>query len=156
MPRSTGISNSYVQKIDRNVTGRQKISIFKQIQAEFDSMNPTRRRFLRSSLALAGAGLLPPAMLGSCIFRDESKLTEIDYIGNQNGFDVYREYLGSIKKTRIHLSTLESSLASESGMVILDTVSATKPAYIVMLLEQGKDILTCYPLGFNLGDYANI
>ncbi len=119
-------------------------------------MIPSRRRFLRSSLAMAGTVLLPPAMLGSCIFRDEGKATEIDYIGNQTGFEIYREYLESIKRTRIHLSTLEASLISESGMVVLDTVSSTKPAYIVMLLEQGKDILTGYPLGFTLGDYANI
>ncbi len=120
-------------------------------------MTPSRRRFIRSSLVLAGMVSVPPAMLASCgLIGRGDKLSEIDYIGSRDGFDRYNDHFKRIRKSRFVFSSFESALLDGSGIVFLDSDSATKSSYIIMLLEQDKDILTTYPLGGSLGDYANI
>ncbi len=120
-------------------------------------MDATRRRFIRSSIILASAASLPPCMLSSCGSPGkEESLVGIDFIGDRESFDKYQEHFRRIRKNRFVFSSLETALSDGSDAVFLDTLSATKSAYIIMLMEQGKDILTTYPLAGSLGDYANI
>jgi hypothetical protein len=119
-------------------------------------MNLSRRRFLGSSVALTGTALLAPALLGSCSLRSKENGSEMDYLGNREGFEMYREYFRRTGVKSLDFLELEESLNTGTSRVLLDVSTPTKPAYVLMLLEQGKDILTPYPLGYNLSDYSNI
>jgi hypothetical protein len=119
-------------------------------------MNLSRRKFLGSSVALTGTALLAPALLGSCRSPGGAREVEMDYIGSREGFERYREYVRRTGVSSLTLLELGESLESGASRVLLDFSSPTKPAYILMLLEGGKDILTPYPLGYSLSDYSKI
>jgi predicted dehydrogenase len=115
-----------------------------------------RRQFLRSSVSLAGVCVLPTAILGSCFPAGRGAGLRIDYLGDETGFLYYEGFFNRIKDNRFVSGTLEGSLANDSDIVFVDTDPSTKSAYILMLLEKDKDILTSYPLGNNLSDYTSI
>ena len=119
-------------------------------------MSISRRGFLITSVKLAGLSILPPAILNSCMFTGQKPDIPIDYIGTTEEFEFYQHYFNKTKGTRFNPSTLETSLSNESGIVFLDSYLATKSACMIMLMEQGKDILTSYPMGSNLGEYVNV
>lgn len=119
-------------------------------------MTSSRRRFIKSSITLAGISVLPPVIISSCFpWRNEQELV-IDYIGSQENFKSCQHYFDKLKRNRFVFSSLEASLSGNSGIVFLDTDPVYKPAYTVMLLEQGKDIITTYPMGNSLSEYASI
>ncbi|MFC2112582.1 hypothetical protein ACFLTA_04865 [Bacteroidota bacterium] len=119
-------------------------------------MSISRRGFLTTSVKLAGLSTLPPSILSSCMFNGRKPDVSIDYIGTTEGFEYYQHYFNRTKGIHFTNGTLETSLSNESGIVFLDSDPVIKSAYTIMLMEQGKDILTTYPLGNNLVEYANV
>ena len=119
-------------------------------------MDHSRRSFLGSALTLAGIGTLSPAMLASCLSGRGKSEISIDFIGSRESYDKYREYFRGIRKTGFVISSLERTLAGNSNIAFLEANTTTKPAWILMLIEKGMDVLTTYPLCHDLGEFANI
>ena len=119
-------------------------------------MTISRRKFLNSTLKLGGLSLLPPAVFKSCLPARKKEDLIIDFIGTRQNFDIYKQYLNKIRGIRISKGSLDASLSNESDIILMDTGAETKSAYLLLFLEQGKDILTTYPMGSDLSEYASI
>jgi len=119
-------------------------------------MTISRRRFINSTLKLGGLTLLPPAIFKSCQPARKKEELIIDLIGTSQNCDIYEQYLNKIRGIRISKGSLDVSLSNESDIILLESGAGTKSAYMLLFLEQGKDILTTYPMGSNLSEYASI
>ena len=119
-------------------------------------MRFSRRRFLRSSFILAGIGSIPPAMLTSCFPGREKEKLSTAYIGSREKFEAYSPYFRKLRKNEFIFSSLEGTLSGDSDIVFCDPDSFNKSTYLLLLLEQGKDIFLTYPMGNTLGEYAAV
>lgn len=101
---------------------------------------------------MAGIGLF-----SSCNLLPEKKSTlTMDYVGTASGYSFYQNHLSHHKKLKSIPRTFQQAVKSSSPIVLIDENLTLKASYIVMLLEQDKDILATYPIGLNLGEYASI
>lgn len=119
-------------------------------------MEHSRRSFIKSSLTLAGMGMAPQLFLGSCTPWWRNKDSVMEYIGEPDHFEYFRRLFKKVKGTRLTPVTLESSLSRGTGMVLLNSGLDTRSAYLILLFERGKDVLTTFPLANNLSEYAKI
>jgi predicted dehydrogenase len=119
-------------------------------------MYPARRKFLHTSIVFSGVGALAPSLLGSCISLGGKEKMTIAFIGPQENFKSWKPHFRDLKGMTLEFSSLEMALSGEAAMVFLDSDSSTKSSYIIMLMEQGLDVLTTYPMGYSLGEYASL
>jgi hypothetical protein len=119
-------------------------------------MRHSRRSFLSSSLLLSGMSAIFPGLLTSCLSRDGRKELQISFIGTREQYDGFRPYFSKLRSCSFVFSSFQTSLSGDADIVFLHQESANKSSYILLLLEQGRDVLCRYPLGYSLGEYAGI
>jgi predicted dehydrogenase len=119
-------------------------------------MNLSRRRFINSAFTLAGIGSLSPTLLTSCLQGKGETELRVDFIGSSEDYERYLEYFRGIRNTVFEISSVDRTLAGNSHIAFLDANPATRAAWILMLIDNGRDILTTYPLCNDLGDYTGI
>ncbi len=119
-------------------------------------MKLSRRRFLRSTLILAGISALPPIILSSCLPAKGKRELRTVFIGSRENFERYLPFFRKLKRNKFTVSSLEDTLAGDADISFCDTGSTNKSTYILLLLEQGKDVLVNYPMGHTLGEYAAV
>ena len=95
-------------------------------------------------------------MLTSCFPGREREELSTAYIGSREKYDVYSPYFRKLRKNKLIFSSLEGALSGDSDIAFCDIEFSNKPAYILLLLEQGKDVFLTYPIGNSLGEYAAV
>ena len=118
-------------------------------------MKQSRRSFLQNSLSALACGIAPTLLTSACLPKRIDPLI-LDFIGEAEKYDYYRNYLRKIKNVELVQSTFERSLTSNAAAVLLDGNLPMKPAYAILLMEQQKDILTSYPMASDLSDYNSL
>ena len=118
-------------------------------------MNFTRRKFLiYSGTFVAGSGLF---MLGSCE-GDKPRLQKfaLDYVGPHEFFRDFRDMCKGIRAAEVSESSFEQALSSPSRLSCLAEPLSNRAAKVLMLLEQGKDVLVLPPLATNYDEFNAI
>ena len=118
-------------------------------------MKQSRRSFLQISMT-ALAHCIAPSMLTTACLPERRDPLFIDFIGNAERFGYFRKYFRKIKKVELVLSTFEKSATNNAAAVFLDGSLSMKPTHAILLMEQGKDILSSYPLARGLSEYNSL
>jgi hypothetical protein len=80
----------------------------------------------------------------------------MEFIGDNDSYEYYAGLMNSNRWPKLSFSNLETALPSDSRAVLLHNDLLNRSACMLMLLEQGKDILSPYPLARNLEEFTNI
>ena len=119
-------------------------------------MNLSRRQFIITTGTLAaGSGLLT---LGSCNIRKKPAIRQMnfDYTGPHEYFKDFRDLCRDIRSVQVLENTFEQAVSSSSPLVCLTEPLNNKAVKLLMLLEQGKDILVLPPLATDYDEFNAI
>jgi predicted dehydrogenase len=120
-------------------------------------MGISRRNFIYSTGTLAACSCLAPSLsLSSCHRTGKEEHVRMGYIGPEEHFRYYRPMLQKLKDTKVDRISLEEALPSDLHAIFIDSHPPSKPAQVLLLLEENKDIITPYPLASDLYGYNRI
>jgi len=109
----------------------------------------SRRKFILSTASAIAGITVAGAVTSSCKNKrgqTKSDVLEIDFIGPESYFPIYRSHFKKFKRSSLKFKTLEEALFTGSDGAIVLLPLAQKAPVILMLLEMQKDILTPFPL----------
>jgi predicted dehydrogenase len=78
------------------------------------------------------------------------------FIGPEEHFRYYQSAFRKLKNATSEFTTLEDAMKSDLHAVFLDVPPNMKAVNIMLLFEEGKDVVTSYPMANGLDEYKRI
>ncbi|KPL17293.1 MAG: hypothetical protein AMS23_07360 [Bacteroides sp. SM1_62] len=120
-------------------------------------MDLSRRKFIhRTSAFAAGSCLIPALSHYSCNPAGKAGPVRMGFVGPEEHFRYYKPVFQKVKDASVEITSLDEALTSNLQAIFIDSYPTIKPAQIILLLEQNKDIVTPYPLAGSLDEYSRI